>query len=72
MKNGEDIGGVLKKETVDELVLESPEAGVSTIPKATIVERRRSLSAMPEGQGEFLSKRQMRDLIEFLASLQSE
>jgi quinoprotein glucose dehydrogenase len=35
---------------------------------ARILERRPDLSAMPEGMGQFLTRRQMRDLVEYLAS----
>jgi quinoprotein glucose dehydrogenase len=72
LKNGQDISGTVKKETADELVLESLESGVTTVRKTTIAERRRSLSAMPEALTAFLTKRELRDLIEYLATLRSE
>jgi quinoprotein glucose dehydrogenase len=40
-----------------------------TVESAAIVERRPDLSAMPNGLGELLTPREMRDLIAFLAQL---
>ncbi len=39
------------------------------IAVATIIERRPDLSAMPDGLGQFLNHREMRDVIAFLAQL---
>jgi quinoprotein glucose dehydrogenase len=68
LKNDETYVGVLKKETPDEIVLNS-QTGATTIMKADIVSRKAALSPMPEGLGQVLSKRDLRDLIEFLSSL---
>ena len=48
-------------------VLQSSGETVEVEP-ATIVERRPDLSAMPEGLGQFLTPREMRDLVEYLAT----
>lgn len=67
MNNGTEYAGLVKSETDAELVLNSPEDGVMTLNKADIKTRLRSLSAMPEDLIANLSKRELRDLIEFLA-----
>jgi quinoprotein glucose dehydrogenase len=64
--------GVLKKEDDKELVLMNPDAEpdqqMITIPKDNIASRERGPSAMPEGLVKALSKRELRDLVEYLAS----
>jgi len=68
LKNGSVYAGVIKSETPEELELNSPEDGLMTLKKSDIVEREKGLSGMPEGMGELLSKQDLRNLIEFLAS----
>jgi quinoprotein glucose dehydrogenase len=67
MKDGTSYAGLVKSEMDAELVLNSPEDGVMTLKKADIKTRQRGLSAMPEDLVTFMSKRELRDLIEFLA-----
>jgi quinoprotein glucose dehydrogenase len=69
LKSGAQHGGVVKSEDDLELRLESPEEGPLRIAKADLVSRQRGLSAMPEGLSELLTKRELRDLVEFLAGL---
>ena len=69
LRNGTAYAGTLKSEDENELVLNSPEDGVVTIKKSEIDKRERGLSGMPEGMGDVLSKRDLRDLIEYLANL---
>jgi quinoprotein glucose dehydrogenase len=71
MKNGSSVAGVVKSENDTQLILHSPEDGLLTIKKADIQKRDRGLSAMPEGAAEILSKRDLRNLIAFLATTQS-
>jgi quinoprotein glucose dehydrogenase len=68
MKNGTEYAGVIKSETATELELNSPEDGLLKLKKTDIAERRRGLSAMPEELITILSRHELRDLIEFLAS----
>jgi quinoprotein glucose dehydrogenase len=68
LKNGTAYAGIVKSEDDKELVLNSPEEGLVKIKKADIEKRDTGLSGMPEGLGEVLSKRDLRDLIEFLGS----
>ena len=68
-KDGASFAGVVKSETDSELTLNSPEDGEVKIKKSNITTRERGLSSMPEGLGTLLSKRDLRDLVEFLSSL---
>ena len=68
MKGGAEFAGLVKSETDTELVLNSPEDGIMTLKKADVQARQRGLSAMPEEMVTFLSKRELRDIIEFLAT----
>lgn len=69
MKNGASHSGVFKSENENELVIHSPEDGIVKIAKAEIKTRARGNSGMVEGLGQILSKRDIRDLVEFLATL---
>jgi quinoprotein glucose dehydrogenase len=69
LKSGAEHAGLVKTEDDKELRLDSPEEGPLRIAKADIVSRQRGLSAMPEGVQQLLTKRELRDLVEFLAGL---
>mgnify|MGYP003574961326 CR=1 FL=1 len=66
-KDGISFAGLVKSETDSELVLNSPEDGIVTLKKAEITSREPGLSSMPEGMAALLSRRDLRDLVEFLA-----
>jgi len=68
MRDGASFAGVVKSETEIELVLNSPEDGLMTLKKTEIKTRQRGLSAMPEDLVAAMSKRELRDLVEFLAT----
>lgn len=72
-KDGSEISGVLKSETSGELILEvAGEDGLPvqrSVPASNIQSRERGPSAMPEGLAEQLSPLDLRDLVEYLASL---
>ncbi len=68
LKDGTAYAGIIKSETADELVINSPEEGLVTIKKADITAREKGLSGMPDGFGELLSRQDLRNLMEFLAS----
>jgi len=42
---------------------------VVTVKKSDITERRKGLSAMPDGLADLLSPRELRDLVEYLSGL---
>ncbi|MDX1951288.1 MAG: HEAT repeat domain-containing protein [Verrucomicrobiota bacterium] len=67
-KSGIAYAGVIKSENDQELVLNSPEDGIVTLKKTDVTGRERGLSGMPEGLGSLLTKQELRNLIEFLAT----
>ena len=69
LKNGTAYAGIVKSETASELVLNSPEDGLVSLNISDIAARQAGLSAMPGEMGAILTKRELRDLIEYLASL---
>ena len=68
LKNGQSYAGVIKSETADELAINSPEDGLVKVKTADIQSREKGLSGMPEGFGDLLTKQDLRDLIEYLAT----
>ncbi|MFM1878161.1 MAG: hypothetical protein RLZZ241_1027, partial [Bacteroidota bacterium] len=71
LKDGETISGLLLEENEDRLLLKSVEAEPLAIPKARIANRTNQPSAMP-AMGRIISKRELRDLIEYLSSLKGK
>ncbi len=68
-KGGDVVTGVLKSETKDEVVVDVPEKGPHTIKTKDIDKRRGGQSAMPADISKTLSRRDMRNLVEYLATL---
>ena len=66
-KDGSDLAGVLKSETLTDLVVASAEDGLVTVKKADIAKRERGPSSMVEGLGDLMSLRELRDLVEALS-----
>ena len=69
LKNDESYAGVFKSENDNELVINTPQSGLVTVKKRDIETRQKSLSPMPEGMAQILSKRDLRDLIAYLSTL---
>jgi quinoprotein glucose dehydrogenase len=69
LKNDESYAGVFKSENDNELVINTPQSGLVTVKKKDIETRQKSLSPMPEGMAQILSKRDLRDLIAYLSAL---
>jgi quinoprotein glucose dehydrogenase len=69
LKNGLTHVGVLKGEDDKELRLMTAEGKLIVVAKDQIEERRSGKSAMPEDLIKYLSKSELRDLVEFLAGL---
>jgi quinoprotein glucose dehydrogenase len=69
LKNDESYAGVFKSENENELVINTPQSGLVTIKKKDIETRQKSLSPMPEGMAQILSKRDLRDVIAYLSTL---
>jgi quinoprotein glucose dehydrogenase len=69
LKNGLTVVGVLKSEDAKQLTLMTAEGKSIVVAKDQIDERRGGKSAMPEDLIKYLSKSELRDLVEFLAGL---
>jgi quinoprotein glucose dehydrogenase len=72
MKNGDIQAGLLQRENDQELVLQIPGAPPVTLKKAEIKSRDNAPSGMPPNMGDLLTKREIRDLVEFVASLKGK
>ena len=68
LKDGQEVTGVLIKENEYELVLTTSDAEPLVIALARITKRENMPSSMPP-MGTLLSKREIRDVVEFLANL---
>lgn len=68
-KDGNWIAGMIKKETKDELVINSPEDGFVTLKPSDVKSRERGASGMPEGMALILTRDNLRDLIAYLSTL---
>ena len=69
MKSGKTYKGRVKNETERELLLTSPEEGFLVLGKSQIESRENGPSLMPADAAKLLSRHELRDLIEYLASL---
>jgi quinoprotein glucose dehydrogenase len=67
--DGTVVTGVFKAEDEKALRLMTAEARLIEVPKADIEERKRGASAMPDDLHKKLTKAELRDLVEFLATL---
>ena len=63
------LAGRILSEDAENLVLVNSDGEVFDVAPADISERKRGLSSMPEGLTGFLSRTEMRDLIEYLSTL---
>ncbi|WP_428666202.1 PVC-type heme-binding CxxCH protein [Runella sp.] len=68
LKDGQTVNGTLAKETPEELTINTSDAEPLVIPVARITKRENMPSGMPP-MGSLLSKREIRDVIEYLANL---
>ena len=71
LKDGETVSGLLLEENKNRLLLKTAEAEPLAIPIARIATRTNQPSAMPP-MGRIISKRELRDLIEYLSSLKGK
>jgi quinoprotein glucose dehydrogenase len=70
LKDGRSIAGVLKAETDRELSIFSLEDnGLVKVRKSEIATRVKGMSGMPEGLAQMFTLSELRDLMEFLATL---
>jgi quinoprotein glucose dehydrogenase len=68
-KSGGAVVGIVTRETPALLSLRQPDGKVVDVPTADIARRDGAPSAMPEIYGTILTKSEIRDVVEFLASL---
>jgi quinoprotein glucose dehydrogenase len=68
-KTGTWVAGLIKSEDNENLVINSPEDGLVTIPVADVKTRQRGASGMPDGMGQILSRQNLRDLLAYLSTL---
>jgi quinoprotein glucose dehydrogenase len=67
--DGKVVSGIVKQESEQELRLMTAEGKLLVIDKSTIEERSVGKSAMPEDLIKYLTKPELRDLVEFLSTL---
>ena len=67
--DGRSQAGIVKKEDAESIQILTPEAKLITIAKSEIDERATGKSSMPETVVKQLTKQDIRDLVEYLASL---
>jgi len=67
--DGQVRSGVLKEETAETLRLISADGQPIVIPKEEVEEKKSGPSAMPDDLIKYLSKSELRDLVEYLSSL---
>jgi hypothetical protein len=69
LKNGKTVAGVLQEETKSNLLIKGGDQGAQTIPKDQVAKRTNAASSMPEMRY-LLSKKEIRDVVSFLATLE--
>ena len=74
LTNGQTVAGTLKRESGEDLefVVTDPDTGEArprTVRRSDVVSRERGPSAMPEGLAQQIRPLELRDLVEYLASL---
>ncbi len=72
LKNGEAAAGIVASETPDTLTLRNTENKEVTVKKSDIAKREGAPSGMPEIYGAILTKTQLRDMVEYMASLKEK
>jgi putative membrane-bound dehydrogenase-like protein len=68
LKDGQVVSGLLKEENRNYLLLGTSDAEPMRIPVSRIAKRENAMSAMP-AMGKMISRRELRDLIQYLANL---
>jgi quinoprotein glucose dehydrogenase len=71
LSNGKSVAGILKKEDAKEVQLMTPDGALVVVPVRKIEQRQKGKSSMPDDLVQKLSRTEMRDLVEFLASLKT-
>lgn len=71
LTDGQKVQGVLIEERKNDLLLRTAEAEPMEIPLKRIAKRENAMSAMPP-MGRMITRRELRDLMEYLGSLKNE
>lgn len=66
LRDDESVVGVLREETPDTLVVQTPDRRV-VVKKSDVKSRDRAASAMPDGLGDLMTRGELRDLVEALS-----
>lgn len=69
LKGGRNVAGIVTEETTVSMTIESPEDGTVVVKKSDVAKAQQTLSAMPEGLGQMMTAFELRNLVEYLASL---
>ena len=72
LKDGTVVAGVLRKESPEEVLVMTAEAKLVAVPAKEIEERAKGISAMPADLATKLTKREIRDVVEFLSRLKEK
>ena len=68
-EDGKTVSGILKTEDGKSLTLMDAQGALIKIAKDSIEERKKGLSSMPVDLLKYLNKRELRDLVAYLATL---
>ena len=68
-ENDETFSGILQKESADSVSLLDANGNLIEVKQSEIVDRRKGQSSMPADLVQFLSRRELRDLVAYLAGL---
>ncbi|HWE03653.1 MAG TPA: PVC-type heme-binding CxxCH protein [Tepidisphaeraceae bacterium] len=71
LKDGKAVTGVVKKDAPNEILLIDSNGQTIAVDPGQVQSRTRGVSAMPEGFGKTLPMRDLRDLVEYVASLKT-
>ena len=71
LRSGNVVGGVIANETAETIGLRNADGKVVDVKKAEVLKRDGAPSSMPEIFGAVLTKTELRDVVEFLASLKT-
>jgi len=72
LRSGGTAAGIVAEETGHQLTLRNPENQLVKVAKADIARRDGAPSGMPEVYATLLSPAELRDVVEYLASLRGE
>ncbi|MCY3004065.1 MAG: HEAT repeat domain-containing protein [Planctomycetota bacterium] len=69
LENGTNVAGIVVREDRETIVVRTPKDELVEVAASDVENRRPDLSAMPQDVSKHISRREMRDLIEYLANL---